>query len=190
MLPHNLALATLAAFGLGILTFIGPCAPARLATADRGQSRAFGYIAGATAGFATLGALGALLFTAIFLFSPIMYVAIGVIAIVTGIRQLTVRHDHQKRKAVDNPVLAALSGFASAFTLAPCCSTIIIATLTLTSNAAATATILAAFGLGHTAPMLGLQAAINRLGSVIEAPLELALGGTSLALGVYYLVLA
>lgn len=190
MLPHNLVLAVIAAFAMGLLTFIGPCAPARIASADRGIGRAYAYIGGAGIGFALLGALGALLFSAIFLFSPVMYVAIGAVAIFTGIRQIAFSHNHAAGRLIDTPALAGVSGFASAFTLAPCCSTIVIATLTLTSNAAASAVILAAYGIGHALPMLGLQAAINRLGHLIETPLELALGGISLALGAYYLVLA
>jgi cytochrome c biogenesis protein CcdA len=191
-MTHSIPLAIVAAFGTGLVTFIGPCAPARIAASRNGLILAMSYVAGTALGFAILGAIGGMLFEAIFRYSPIMYAIIGIIAIVTGIHQLWPTDDGHSHnaKAPDSLFLSALSGFASSYTLAPCCSPIVISALTITTNPADSAAILGAFGIGHALPMLGLQTIVNRFAHRFGSVMTVALAGLSIGLGAYYLVLA
>ena len=198
MLPTSIPLAVLVAIGIGIITFIGPCAPTRLAVATdaRNDELPTGllFIAGTTVGFGILGLLGSLLFTMIFAVSPIMYAIIGVVAIVNGLRELWPHDDHQHEPTKGKHfgrLGAFAAGFGSAWTLAPCCTPIVIAAITIAPNALSVGLILAAFGAGHAVPVMGIQ----RLTALFSSPkweqsISLALGALSLGFGAYYIALA
>lgn len=194
LLPNTVPLAVPAAFVIGAVTFVGPCAPARLTSSGNSKMAALSiiYAIGTMLGFATLGALGSLLFEAVFVISPWMYAIIGVAAIVAGVRELLVRdeaHDHAAKAT--STLSSFASGYASAWTLAPCCTPIVVAAITISSAPWQTALVLAAYGLGHSLPILLLQ----RFTAFLTRPrtqdvISLALGGLGIALGAYYLVLA
>ncbi len=198
MLPHALGLAVVVAFGIGIVTFIGPCAPARLSSirsTARNELRDALLYAGATAaGFATLGAVGSYLFAAVFMLSPYMYAALGIIAIVGGVRELygLGAHTHDERNASSpNPWTAVAAGYASAWTLAPCCTPVVTAAIGIAASPVQAALVLGAFGFGHALPIIGLQ----RIASFATQPrvrelVTFTTGGLGIAIGLYYLILA
>jgi thiol:disulfide interchange protein DsbD len=194
------------AFGAGIATSLGPCiAPRYLALAAIIGSRRpllpiVTFAAGVVLGTIVLGS-GAAAIALVVAHTAVIdaIVAVGLIAcgIVTLVREPDAcRHDPHHAHAHISGAFAL--GVASTLVISPCCGPIIAAVAA--SGAAdgdprTTAAALAAFALGHVAPIVP----IGLLGTTFARPLThlrataapaVISGALTIALGCYYGVLA
>ena len=188
-------------FVTGALTSIGPCvAPRYVAVAALAANArrpfamtsvfALGVVGAYVALGAAAGAIGSLL-----AWSASLYATLAIVLFGAGVTTLVRArpHTHAEDAHARVPVSAGgslLLGAATALVVSPCCTPLIaaIAGLTIVSGrAAAGATLLAAFALGHALPLLlaatGAQAPfVRRLGAsaapgIVGGTLLIALGG-------------
>jgi cytochrome c biogenesis protein CcdA len=183
---------------LGLISAWGPCTPARLswvATTNVHQPwrTIAAYVLGAVLAYALLGTLGHQLFDALFHYSTILYLLMGVTALVAGILVLWSPHKHGDDSKPRSTSLGAtmLSGFASGLTFMPCCAPFVIAVIAWSSSAAQASVLLVLYALGHTAPLwaapLFSRFLLDKRLAGVAATVT---GGVAVVIGAYFIVLA
>jgi cytochrome c biogenesis protein CcdA len=189
----------------GAVTSLGPCvAPRYVAIAallgDRRRALTIAaFVAGMVTAYTTLG-FGAGLLAQIAGHASSLYIALAVALAAGGLitlwRGSSCDHAHHTIRESDEPhrVSAVFSlGAASALVVSPCCTPILAAVvgMSVDANPATRAELLAAFALGHAAPLF----AVGTLGSLCArtfrrwnaspAPAVVS-GALMIALGAYY----
>lgn len=194
----------------GALTSFGPCvAPRYIAIASLlGQRRRTltiaTFVAGMLTAYTALG-FGAGLLGQVNGHASLLYAVLAAVlaggGVVTVLRAPSCGHTHHA--VSDNLPPHRLSavfslGAASAFVVSPCCTPVVAAVIGMTAGATdpfSRALLLAAFTLGHSAPLF----AVGSLGSIFARPLRawnaspapaVVSGSLMLALGGYYGMLA
>jgi thioredoxin:protein disulfide reductase len=188
----------------GLITSAGPCvAPRYIALAGvlTGPRRAITvgvFIAGMLLSYAALG-FGAGLLQTLAGYAAAIYlmlaVTLGIAGLATLVREPQCAHACDEHAGQARRVSAVFTlGAASALVVSPCCTPVVAAVIGLSAFDASPlsrALLLAAFALGHAAPLLFLGAG----GSLITARLQRWSGGSvpavisgtlMLALGLYY----
>jgi cytochrome c biogenesis protein CcdA len=186
----------------GAATSFGPCvAPRYVAVAallgKRGHTLTVAtFVGGLLVAYSALG-FGAGLLDLVTGHASMFYLALAGVLVVAGIRTLlqTPHCAHARASAQPGRLSGVFSlGAASAFVISPCCTPIVAAVLgmaALDGNPLSRAALLAAFALGHAAPLF----AAGSLGTLLEKPLRawnaspapaVVSGTLMLALGGYY----
>lgn len=193
-------------FGAGILTSLGPCsapryvAVAALANATARPSRPVAlFVAGLVGGYACLGSAMSVL-TIVRAWSSLVYLVLAIALAVGGMMTLFQRdgHVHGAPRGASSDGGAFLLGASSTLVVSPCCTPIIgaIAGLTVVSGRLSDGVLLlAAFGLGHAAPLFAAAFVSGRLSGVLRrvaaSPAPAVVAGTlMLGLAAYFGVLA
>jgi thiol:disulfide interchange protein DsbD len=194
-------------FAAGLATSLGPCAAPRYvavaalanATSRPGRSVTL-FIAGLVAAYVCLGSAASAL-GAVRAWSTYVYVALAIVLTLGGTMTLFQRDAHghaEPRVGASNSGGAFLLGASSALVVSPCCTPIIagIAGLTIVSGRASDGVaLLASFGLGHAAPLLGAAFLSRRMSAGLRrfaaSPAPAVVAGTlMLGLAAYFGVLA
>jgi cytochrome c-type biogenesis protein len=200
-------LASPLVFAAGVLTSLGPCAAPRyvaVAALANATSRpgwpVASFVAGLVGAYVCLGsaasALGAVRAWSTYVY---MGLAIGLAlgGAVTLFRRETHAHDHP-HGAAPNAGGAFLLGASSALVVSPCCTPVIagIAGLTIVSGRPSDGVVLlASFGLGHAAPLIGAAFVSGRVSAGLRrlaaSPAPAVVAGTlMLGLAAYFGALA
>jgi len=196
-------------FAAGVVTSLGPCAAPRYVavaalahtTPRPGRPIAL-FIAGLVGAYVCLGSVAGAL-GAVRGWSAYVYAALAVALALGGattlLRHDTVSHAHtQPRTGTSSAGGAFLLGASSALVVSPCCTPIVagIAGLTIASGRVSDGVmLLASFGLGHAAPLLGAAFVSGRVSAVLRrlaaSPAPAVVAGTlMLGLAAYFGALA
>lgn len=195
-------------FAGGILTSLGPCsapryvAVAALANASERPGRPVAlFVAGLVGGYACLGAAVSAL-TIVRAWSSLIYLVLAIALGLGGAMTLLQREDeghvHAAPRRASSAGGAFLLGASSTLVVSPCCTPIIgaIAGLTVVSGRLSDGVLLlAAFGLGHAAPLFAAAFVSGRLSALLRrvaaSPAPAVVAGTlMLGLAAYFGVLA
>jgi cytochrome c biogenesis protein CcdA len=193
-------------FAAGLFGSIGPCVAPRyvavaalVANARRPFAVTALFVLGVVAAYVALGTVAGAIGT-LLVWSTALYTSLSAVLIVAGVvtlvRAAPHRHGHDAAKV---PVTAGgtfLLGAATALVVSPCCTPLLAAIAGLTilgGRAAAGASLLAAFAIGHTTPLLIAATGarlplLRRLGT--SAVPAIVAGTLLIALGGYYGALA
>lgn len=198
--------ALLFAFGIGVVSAAGPCTPARLVwltNAAAGARRPWAFIAAFVGGtvclyasFALVGALADVMLH----YQPWIYAIIGVTSIWFGIREIWQAdyHEHATGASGRPSSLGAafLQGLGFGALVQPCCTPVLfmVATTVAPQSIPYAALVLLAFGLGHGLPAFAVGPATRFLHWLhdrgLSTTVAMALGGISIGIGGYFLLLA
>lgn len=199
--------ALLFAFVVGVVSSIGPCTPARLMWLTNAASqsrRPWSYIAafvGGTVALYVCFALVGVLASVVLRYEPWIYVGLGLTSIWFGIKEVWFadRHHSHGAENADTPRSlggAFLQGLGFGALVQPCCTPVLfmVATTVAPSSVWYAAVVLFAFGVGHGLPAFAVGPAA-RLRNWIDTRgwgtgLTMALGGVSVAIGGYFLLMA
>jgi cytochrome c biogenesis protein CcdA len=160
----NVQLALGSALLAGLASSVGPCiAPrylmlAAYATGRRESTRALVFVAGCVGGYLVYAFAGALI-GLLRVGTHVIYAGLAVALIVSGARALTAREHHAcEPKRLPPLSLGAtfMAGLVSSMIFSPCCTPIVIALgfQALDHGGAMAASLLLAFGIGHTLPLI------------------------------------
>ncbi len=209
---HALAMRSSLAYPLvflaGLVTSLGPCAAPRyvavaaLANATSRPGRIIAlFVAGLVAAYVCLGSAASAL-VQLRVWSTYVYVALAVALALGGtftlLRGDGSAHAHGASRRVGSGGGAFLLGASSALVISPCCTPVIagIAGLTVVSGRPWDGILLlAAFGLGHAAPLAGAAFVTGRISALLRniaasaAPAVVA-GTLMLGLSAYFGALA
>lgn len=188
----------------GLATSVGPCIAPRyvaLASVLNGPRRAVGavsFIAGLVTVYTALG-FGVGLFGSVLrhaaALDAVLAVALVVGGVVTLVRGPQCHHDsHENDRPFPRSSGIFCLGAASALVISPCCTPVVAAVATFPSldpSPWTRATLLAAFAVGHAAPLVLLGFAGTIAGRTLQrlnaSPAPVVISGTlMLALGAYY----
>lgn len=199
--------ALLFAFAVGLASSIGPCTPARLmwltnvvSTTRRPWAHILAFVGGTVALYVCFALVGVLADT-VLRYEPWVYAALGVASIWFGIREVWFAdraHSHaaDMRDTPTSLGSAFLQGLGFGALIQPCCTPVLfmVATTVAPSSVWYAALVLFAFGIGHGLPAFAVGPAA-RLRRFIETRgwgvgLTMAMGGISVAIGSYFLLMA
>lgn len=161
----NEMLAVSAAFLAGLGSSVGPCiAPRYVLLAaylahGRRQSRVAAFVVGCVGGYLVYACAGALI-SSIGVGTHVVYAILAVALVASGVRTLIATHECAAPQKPALPIGAAfIGGLFSSIVFSPCCAPIAfgLGLQAAQHDFAAAASLLLAFGLGHTLP-LGLCA--------------------------------
>jgi cytochrome c biogenesis protein CcdA len=189
----------------GVVTSVGPCvapryvAVAALLDGRRPYLTIAAFVGGMLVAYAALG-LGVGVLGALTGNASVLYLALAAVLGCAGLKTLAQRpacaHAHGQRPVgARTPASGAFSlGAASAFVVSPCCTPVVAAVAGLTAfdgHVVARVLLLAAFALGHAAPLLlaapGGALVRRALHAWDAGPAPAIVSGTlMLALGMYY----
>ena len=169
------------AFALGILTSVGPCLPLRFAalSAHATERRsalllACAFIAGCTIVNGIIG-VGVVSVETIADYSTELYWVLAVLSLIAGIVVIVRKpseheHDHAERGSKPRASIGGvfLQGMLYGLPFSPCCAPAVIALLGMSTYAGVPgfgALLLAAYGFGHSVPLLVAPPILNGLGA-------------------------
>jgi len=189
------------AFGFGAATALGPCTFARLSylmAAPRLLPTSIAVVASYVLSLAFVGAAGALVMAAIFSISPWIYALLGALSVIIGISILWngySPHDHEHADSHSHSIPRSIAlGFLSALSFSPCCGTALLTILAVAHSPLTAAVLMAAYGLGHQAPLVTLPLLRNRSSIAmlqrLANPIAILIGTLAIITGLSYLVLA
>lgn len=201
-------LAVVFAFAVGVVSSLGPCTPARLVwltTAAAGSRRPWAFIGAFVCGtmclyasFALIGAYASLLLR----YEPWIYGILGATSIWFGIREVW-GADHQHAHGAEGQTRAPaslggafLQGLGFGALLQPCCTPVLfmVATTVAPTSVLFAAIVLLAFGVGHGLPAFAVGPATRFLRWLqvrgFAPTFAMALGGISIGIGGYFLLMA
>lgn len=154
-------LAVSAAFVAGLGSSVGPCiAPRYVLLAaylahGRQPSRVAAFVIGCIGGYLVYACAGALV-AAVGLGTHVIYGLLAVALLACGIRTLIATHECEATPKPALPIGAAfIGGLSSSVVLSPCCAPIAfgLGLQAAQHGSAMAASLLLAFGLGHTLPL-------------------------------------
>lgn len=190
----------------GIATSIGPCVAPRYAAATAISSgggrervaRLGAFVCGTVTMSAAVASTGSLLMQ-LARASSIVYWGLAVALVVSGARTLwrgethtCSTHDRSTRTAGS----AFLLGAGTSMAISPCCTPILVAFGALSGSSLGAATVaglVAAYMIGHLAPVLFVYAAANAANDLVARYRDAAVtvgAAVTIALGLYYAALA
>jgi cytochrome c biogenesis protein CcdA len=196
------------AYAAGIVTSAGPCLAPKIAsvvgmsigeTQRRRAAVGVAFACGLSCAYALI-ALSASAFVRLSAASMWVYLSLSAMLILQGVRAIVCRTTHECSQTsptgANRPSFcqALIAGAAYAFVLSPCCTPIIASVAGIASSLAPmhAAGVAAAFGLGHATPVLAGSSLLGWAPHSLAGREVLAVigGGTMLALGCYYALLA
>jgi len=189
------------AFGFGAATALGPCTFARLSyliAAPRLLPSTVAVVSSYVFTLALVGATGVFVMAAIFTISPWIYALLGLLSVVIGASILWKGyspHDHHHADNGTHSIPRSLAlGSLSALSFSPCCGTALLTILAVAHDPLTAAGLMAAYGIGHQAPLVVLPLlrteSMTRVLQRLTSPIAILIGTLAIITGLSYMVLA